>query len=214
MTPDRAVELIANRLGNRGSSLNAQIIVELQTAQIDLEQRPELPWFLLNYADTLTMTVSTASSAVPSDFLMEDDYGGIFGIDTGDSSATKRVVKKDFDTLQGRKTAFFSTNNFPEFYALQNASFYWYPTPDAAYTYALWYYRQDPTTIVAAGATNLWLTNAPDVLYNLAGWNIARYLRFPEAVPFFEADFKVAFAQMMAKTEARRQAAFPLDMGG
>src|SRR3990167_114833 len=138
----------------------------------------------------------------------------MFGTDTGSASATKRIVKKDFETLERNKTVFFNDADFPEFYALQNATFYWYPTPDQAYTYALWYYRKDPTTISAGGAANLWLTDAPDVLYNLAGWNIARYLRFPEFAPMFEMDYKQALLRMMAKDEARRQAAFDAELGG
>ena len=214
MLPDAAVDLIANRLGNRGAALDSQIITELQAAQIEMEATPELPWFLLKYDSALTMTASTATSAVPSDFVLEDDYGGMFGIDTVSNSATKRIVKKDFDTLQGKKTAFFNDADFPEFYALQNATFYWYPTPDKAYTYALWYYRADPTTISAGGVTNLWLTHAPNVLYNLAGFNIARYLRFPEVASLFEADYRAAHGQLIAKNEARRQAAMLSEMGG
>lgn len=203
-----AVSTIAARLGKRGATFNNEILLELQAAQEELETGPQMPWFLLNH-DTTTATVAdTKTIAIPTDFLLEDDYGKMFIV--GTDGGYNLCQKNDYDTL--RRSGFFETNKIPEQYALQDAIVSFFPTPDAAYTLDWHYYKRDDALTTAAA--NAWMTEAPMVLLNKAGLEMARFLRDQNAVGIFDANFARAVASMWARDEARRQAGATPSMAG
>lgn len=210
MTPDEAVTLITNRLGNRGTAFNTEAIAEMQAAQRELEELPEPPWFLLTYNTSLATVAGTRTVSVPSGFLMEDIYSQLWVVDT--EGVKHRVTKKDYDTLQGSKHL--TESKIPEFFALQNDSLYFFPLPDRVYSLEWFYYTKDPTTIVAGGDTNLWLTHAARAIYTLAGYNLALFMRFNESAAVFYSEHQRALGQLMIRDEARRQAALEAYMGG
>lgn len=209
MTRDEAVDLIAARLGNRGDTFDAQIVTEMQTAQIKMEELPELPWFLLYNDTSLTTAANTKTLALPSGFLLEDDFSEMFVI-ASDGSYHK-VKKGDYSTLRG--SAFFNSASRPERFALQGSTLYFFPTPDAAYSLEWFYYKAD-TTLSAGSTENAWLTYAPGVLIAQTGIQLARYLRDPAGVSIFNAEYNEAIARMWTRHEARRQAALDAFLGG
>ena len=203
-----AVSTIAARLGKRGTAFDSEILLELQAAQEEMETGPQLPWFLLNHDTTTATVLDTKTIAMPTDFLLEDDYGKMFIVDTdGDYNLCR---KNDYDVL--RKSVNFSTSGVPEQYALQDAIVSFFPTPNAAYTLDWHYYKRDDA--LTAAAANAWLTDAPMVLLNKAGLEMARFLRDQSAISIFDANYARAVAAMWARDEARRQAGMQLTMGG
>ena len=208
MLGSEAVSIIAARLGNRGTVFNTQILTELNAAQEEMQTGAQLPWFLLNH-DTTTVTVAaTKTLAVPTGFLLEDDYGKLFLVDA--DGGYNLVVKNDYDVL--RKSPFFDTSAIPQQYALVEDVLFFYPTPDIAYTFDWHYYKNDND--VTTAAENAWLKNAPMVLLNKAGMEIARFLRDSQAVALFSENYSRAIGAMWVRDEARRQAGAQLSMGG
>ncbi len=203
-----AVSTIAARLGKRGTTFNSEILLELQAAQEEMETGPQLPWFLLTNDTSTTTTAATRTTSVPTDFLLVDDYAKLFLIDA--DGGYNLCEKNDYDVL--RKSPFFDDTKIPEQYALQFETFYWFPLPDIAYTFDLWYYKRDDALTTAAA--NKWMKNAPMVLLNKAGVQMARFFRDAQALQIFDGDFNRAVASMWARDEAQRQAGQQLSMGG
>ncbi len=210
MTRDEAVSIIEDRLGQRGTTFDTQIITEMKAMQVQLERMPTLPWFLLYHDTSLVMVAETQTVTVPSGFLLEDDYSYMYVIDTDASSTTKRCVKGTYDELKG--SSYFGTNKLPERFALQKKELYFFPTPDAAYSIDWFYYAAD--TVLSTNVTNEWLTEAPELLISKTGLKIARYLRNVDLIALFKEDYNEALALMWAQDEARRQAALDAYMGG
>ncbi len=208
MTRDEAVSLLEDRLGNRGTTFDTLIVTEMKAAQTRLEMLPQLPWFLL-YHDTGLVTVAgTKTVALPSAFLMEDEYSQLFIIDSLGNYT--RVVKKSYDTLRG--SGHFTTNDLPKFFALQKTTLYLWPTPDAVLSLDWFYFAQDTT--LGSNVENEWLKYVPELLVAAAGLRVARYMRSAELIQLFDVDYKSALAEMLIQDEARRQSALDAYMGG
>jgi len=208
MDRDSAVALIASRLGNRGTALNAQIILELQAAQEELEGLPGLPWFLLFHDTSLTMVANVETLTVPSGFLLEDDYSRMFLI--GTDGGYRTVTKSDYDTLRG--SSFLTGSGYPEKFALQGNTVHFFPTPNVAYALDWHYYKA--ADVLTTNIENAWLASAGGVLINFAGMRIARFLRDQQAVTIFKEDYLTALDRLNKHDEARRQAALDAFLGG
>ena len=208
MLRDAAVAIIASRLGNRGSAFDATIVTEMQAKQTDLEQEGQLRWFLLTQNTALSTTAATKTLAAPSGFLMEDDYAGFWVI--GTDGVYNRIKKKDYDTMRGSE--FHDENGLPEAYSLQGSTFYFWPTPDIAYSLQLNYYVAD--TVLSSNVTNQWLTYAPGLLIAETGLEIAKSFRDDEAIKYFGSARNEALRRLWNQDEARRQAGLEAVMGG
>ena len=201
-------DLISARLGNRGSGFDTQIETEIKFAQVEQEAFAQLPWFLINYDTSQATAANTKTITIPTDFLMEDDYTQLAAVHTDGSY--RKLYKDDYDSL--RTSTFFETNRFPEQYAIVGDTVFFFPTPDAAYSLDWHYYKK--ATVLSSNAENSWLANAPGVLLNKAGMQMARFLRDANAIGIFTQDYGMALKQMYDFDEARRQAAMKLEMGG
>jgi len=213
---DTAVALVAQRLGNRGSTFNTQIINELKSAQSIMEARPTLPWFLLSRDTTLVATggsdntalpSTTATSTVRGSFIQEDDFGRL----TINVSGTyTKVEKGDYNSLRG--TTFYTTSALPTRYSIQAGTIFWFPTPDTTYATDIFYYQQDK--VLTANIENEWLKYVPDVLITRATGQMAKYLRDPAMLTAAIEEHTALVADMDAQTIARRAAALDNDTGG
>ncbi len=210
MTRDEAVAVIAARLGNRGSTFDTQIVTEMKLMQTELEQMPMLPWFLLVHDTSLATVAEMQTVAVPTAFLLEDDYSHMFITDNAASPSTTRVVKGTYDDLKGAK--FYGTNKLSERFALQKETLYFFPTPNDAYSLDWFYFGAD--TVLSTDVENEWLKRAPELMISRTGLKIARFLRDQGAQELFQADANEALNKMWAQDESRRQAALDAYMGG
>ena len=212
MTRDDARAIVARRLGNRGTSLDTEIVAELQQAQLELELLPELPWFL-SYRDvSLTTTANQAYVTLPATFIMVDEDKGVR---ITDSSGNRQPLIKT-KHAQALNREWFNDNQdaaLPEVYDIQNLLMYVYPTPDAAYTLEVSYFKQDDA-LSAVSTENNWLKYAPDLLIAYAGGKVALFNGFPEQYPVWDAEYKRALARMWAQSVARTEADNSAYLGG
>lgn len=215
MNRGEAIDLIAQRLGNRGTSLDTQIALELQQAQREMEALPELPWFLSVKNTSLSTTASTRTVTLPSTFLFEDEDEGFL---ITDSNGKKHELRKA-NYLDGSLADYLTNDDegdakgLPEQYSIHAQILYLFPTPDKAYTLELNYYATD-TTLSTDAIENDWLLYASDVLIARAGLQMSRFLRDPELVQLFGADLSTAVRRMVDQSTARRMAGRVSQMGG
>ena len=204
--------IIAQRLGNRGTALDTQIVLELQQAQIELELFPELPWFISTRNTSLSTTADSNTVTLPSTFIMVDeDKGFLITTSSGDK---KELLKTEHKT--GTVDEFLGntdTNTLPEQYDILIQTMYLYPTPNAVSALELHYFDQDDV-LSASTTENLWSKWAPDMLIAYAGERVARFNGFDNATAQFSTDFSNAFARMTRQNIARSMMDSNAKMGG
>lgn len=198
MTRDEAVTLIKGRLSRRSdSALEEFIILELKQAQILLEGKAFLPWFLVSNDTCKTLTISQDYIGLPPDFLREYDDDAVWI--SGDSTCRKQILKKeDREVLSGECGK-------PNRYAIVGNYFYLGPVPDAAYSLRMIYYKQD--TVLTENVENKWLKYASAVLIGTAGEVIAkRYVRNDVIAQEFRNEAREAFLELQGFNQARLDA--------
>lgn len=99
MTRDQAVARIKRQLAFK-QTLDTEIVEELQDAQIDLEQRPTKPWFLLSEQSTTLTEINEDRVLVPPDFLEEHEEGALEFVPADTTRKPIRLVKEDWDLLK------------------------------------------------------------------------------------------------------------------
>jgi len=207
MTRTAATTLIMQRLGKR-TGLDADVVVELQQAQLDLELGEFLPWFLTKALSGLTTTANVRAVALPSDFLRETDHK--WWLTTTDGA--KELYKGSYDELYARER-FGSDYLTSNYYAIVGTSMYHFPTPTTAMAIEGFYFAKD-ATLAAAETENNWLTWAPGVLVAKAGMRMGRTLRDEQVIGLFKEDYIEAYNKLIAANIAREQAALNAVMGG
>lgn len=116
-------------------------------------------WWLDAVSSGLTTTASQASDTLPTDLLSIDEVT----ITVNNDAYPLETVPYDYYRwLQTDETDLVGQ---PFKYSLFNNSIWWYPTPDQAYTYTL-YYRKRLTALSADSDTNDWITY---------GWRLLRW---------------------------------------
>jgi len=146
MTYSELVQLIKDYLENSGTTFSTNIDTFIKQAEeriyYDVDIHP------LRKTATGTLTASTATLSVPSDFL-----GAIsFRITNGSSEYVYLLPKQEDFLSEAYPDADTGT---PIYYAISDdTNFILAPTPDSAYVYQL-KYRYDPESIVTA--TTTWL---------------------------------------------------------
>jgi len=203
MLRDEAVDIIADRLGNR-TDLDTRIIAEMQLSQTMLEQTwgaTDMPWFLLKELGEQASTSTVAGQErleVPSDFLREPEGGALWVQDT--DGTWSGLCKHDIDFLRKHESA----TGLPRGYALVGKYFRFYPTPDAAYSVRMLYYASD--TVLSSNVTNSWLTYAPELLIASTGARIAYYIQDQQVAQLFLAQREIAFRAVISASIARDSA--------
>jgi len=197
-----ALTLLKFRLGSRtDADLDVLIPLEMDQTQFELERGGEPPWFLLSSETTLTTVAATREVAVPADFLLEADDDSLRYIDA--NGGVTELEKGEYDASI---LYWGDTQGAPAGYTLTGQEFQIFPLPDAAYTLKLRYFAQDtlPSTM-AVGATNLWLTWAPDLLMARTGRRLASYLRDTELLAVFAQEEILAQTRLRNETIAREE---------
>lgn len=183
MTRDQISDQIKIGLGFKaGTVLDSTIVAQIQIAQSMLEKEAELPDFLKKAYSGLTTVVNTQTLNVPNDFLKEFSEDQLFARDP-DSNAETPIVSEE----QGEARLRFPINDVPgvpKLYSIVNGIFYFYPTPDKAYSLQGTYYAADQ--VLANGSDEFkWAKNLPEALIGKAGFVIASGLRDVNAMQVF-----------------------------
>lgn len=206
MTRSQIIALIAKRLLNR-TDLDVDILNEMDLAQATALERNGrlLPWFLESEVATTDTVVGEERIAVPDDFAMEKEGGGLFIYDStaGDEPWIK-LVKDDYDALV---QTYQDAQERPSHYSLGGRYFRLKPTPNAIYPVKQIYFAQDtaPSLLVDGNATNLWLTYAPDLMIAVVAQAIAsKYLQDQELAGSFNQDITRAWDRINVETEAQQ----------
>lgn len=207
MTRATATSLVMQRLGKR-TGLDANVVVELQQAQRDLEDGEFLPWFLKKALDGITTTSGTKVVALPSDFIRETDEKWWLGTSDG----LVRLYKGGYSELYEREL--FDVDYLSSYYyALVGTNMYHFPTPASAMAITGFYFARD-AELSAAETENNWLKYASGLLVAKAGIRMSKTLRDAEAFKLFESDYAEAYNKLIAANVAREQAASNAVMGG
>lgn len=211
MTRSEAVALVKQVLGFQ-TNRDATIVTNMQLQQSKLELMPTKPWFLLSTPQDLTTTANVAYVAVPTDFLCDNDEGGMWYYDsTADAGYELTEMKKDdYDVLVENYRG--STTGIPEAYALMGERLYLFPTPDAAYTLKYIYYKK--AALLASDVENEWLQHIPELLIGKTGAMMAASLRDFEALKVFNLMIQENMALLESQNEARKHTGKEMQIGG
>ena len=185
MLRDTAVARIQQKLGFKTTQAD-EIITAIQDAQIKLELRDELPWFLRTEIASASTVVDEERLAVPTDFIREVEESALFIFDataTDPEDEWVALEKGESDTLR----VDFPGTGTPQAYSLDGPYFRLFKTPDAVYTMKMVYYKQD--TILTSNIENDWLKYIPFLLIGKAGMDFAQDLRDANALAFFTEMF-------------------------
>lgn len=206
-----AVARVKQMLGFK-TNLDAEIVQAMIEVQDQLEEDPELPWFLRFNDETLVTVADNHQLAVPTGFIR--DAGEDFSVVDGDSEShslvrdTKGYLKiryqdpSDADIEEG----------LPRQYALINNVWFFYPRPDAAYVLSTVYYKKDDP--LTTDIQNKWLQRLPEILIARSGLYIAAGLRDDKAIAAFNALNTLATAKLNQTTTAHDQSGNKPVIGG
>lgn len=208
MIGSQAITMMKGRLqrGTAGSpTLDALILLELQAAQLRLEEAPTLPDFLITEESSQVVIEGEARVAIPDDFIREVESDAMQVENTEVVPSTKTTLTKDFyDAIRYR---YASDVEMPRKYALSGGYFRLRPVPNKG-TYLLWmtYYAHD--VLVTLNDANRWLTYNPDLLMSEAGVVVATSLGNEKALSLFSNLRAEAMKLLAVNTIAREMANF------
>jgi hypothetical protein len=184
MTRDEAIEIIKRGLGFLNSTIHDTAIVEaLKRAQAIREGGLSLPWFLLREDETVAITPSQQSYALPTGFLKEDiDFNPVSITDAqGNVYYIDPIGYEEAVRLYAG-----ATEGGPEVYSLRGSTINVFPLPDTTYTLTWSYYKTDDK--LDTNIENLWLLHAPYVLVADAGLKMATDLRDLEGTSIYRSE--------------------------
>jgi hypothetical protein len=193
-----------------GTGLDADINSQIQQAQKELEEEPELPWFLKKAYSGLSTVALTQTVSVPADFLRELDDDQLFVRDT---SSNETAVVADQQGFLRQRYPISDDPGTPKGYSIVNGVFYFYPIPDAVYSIQGTYFASD-TTLAADGDTNKWSFHLPEILIGKAGYVIASGLRDQMAMQDFAGVYGRAVQKLNEKNTADEAAGSKPVAGG
>ncbi len=204
MNGEEVVALVKRRMARFGSStsLDADVVIELNQAQKRLELNPFLPWFLLSERSTISTVEAEARIIVPTDMIREYEEGTLWVLDAqgGEHELTKNL----WDELKNDSR--FDGTGRPKRYATVGLYFRLRPIPDAIYTLRMIYYKAQ-SVIVQDGTTNQWLTWGTDLLVAEAGFILATsYTQNDKSAKMFRDMIPAEMTRLMIADEARKHA--------
>lgn len=207
MLRDEAVSWVQFHLGNR-NDLTTQAQNALIAAQDELERQDFLPWFLRTEVMPITTTINEERLSVPSDFIREWEEGSLYIVETDG-----KLTELDKDTLSILRTQFKgAVAGKPTNFALDNAYFRLFPTPNLVYTIKLIYYAH--AAKLSINIENAWLKNAPWMVIAGAIMILAPGLRDNTAFTIAEKKMMSAKSDVVKSGEARDIEGRRLQMGG
>lgn len=191
-----------------GTDDDDNIILQLQESQRLLEKGKDLPRFLIEEDDTLTVTEGTADVAIPTGFLREVDEEGFHYVD----STTDETVWLEKLSYEEAKRRFSESDpGRPIAYAIRKDTFAFFPERDADYDLTWSYYKA--ADVLSTDVENAWLANNPEALIGHAGMVYARDLNNQGAQQRFMQMYQEAWSGQFAEDVERERDNDPLFMG-
>lgn len=203
MTKQEAIDLIKARLGSReDSDLDALVAAELALSQSSLEASPPYYWFCEKEDVNRQVTALVPTIAVPSGFIIEIEER-VLEV-SADNITFVPLTKMTLDDLRAKYAG--AAAGQPFNYAMKNNKIYFGPTPDIEYYIRQDYHGRDTAiTALGAGATNLWLTEAGDLLTAHAGLAVATWIKDSNASSAFGAMLQIAKQRVDTLHTAREE---------
>jgi hypothetical protein len=181
MTRDQAVARIQQGLGFRPDKATeiANILIERQR---QLERGRTLPLFLLVEDASLTLSASTNSISLPSNFLRRASSRIRYTV--SGQNRPEFISWKDYEDSLNAYEVNYSAG--PQVAVLRNSTILFAPTADKEYTLT-WDYYKKADVLSTGSSTNEWLDDdyLPELLIGEAGMAIAKDLRDKEAIAIF-----------------------------
>lgn len=188
MLRDAAVSRVLLGCGNRsGANLEAAVRDYFLDIQDELEQEPELPWFLRTEITSSETVPDEERVAPPTDFLAEWEDDALWFFDTAPEPGFpqwRALQKAEMDgirqdayklyTSSGDDPANPTTIVKPMAYAFDGRYFRISPVPDKIYQLRMIYFKKDQT--LATNIENLWLKYAHDIFIGAAGQRLGEDL--------------------------------------
>lgn len=206
-----AQSVVSSKLGKRDHLItNGTIDNELFLTQNALEEGAFLPWFLKSTL-TLTAVASTATIAIPTGFIREDDESVMKIVVSGKQYP---IFKASEDFLIAEWQS--ESEAQPKNYYLDATDFVLYPTPEKTYTIKLRAYMKDTSILGFANTsvTNLWLTHAGNVMVTRTAMVLAKNLQNPSLAKALQSEYQEAMRQLIGADTARSVAARDIIKGG
>jgi hypothetical protein len=212
VTREEIKDSLIVRLGQR-SDLSTSIEREIKMAQIWLENRPFLPFFLQKNDYTVNTASCLRNYALPSDFLREVDVAGIKGsflvgeVDESPCGLSDfhEMRKYDPGVLDVRYVN--AAPGMPAGYAIQGPEFLVGPAPDKVYLILLRSYYAKGAELISNSSSNVWTNNSPDSLIAATGLRMAMgFLKSEKVYAEFRGYFDEV-EQALMKTDVARQEA-------
>lgn len=204
MLRDAAVSKVQQLLGFR-SDKTAEIIQEFQDQQNELENSPELPFFLRTEVEDMVSVVDDERMALPEGFIREWDEDALWikANELGEPQWSKLVkdgpaylresLQLDVDdttaeTVEtGRPIAYAIAKEFstdPPF-ADDTPDIILFPAPKEIFTFRMIYYKKDH--LLTSNIENRWLKYLPFLLIGKVGLVMGASFRDKEAIQIFGA---------------------------
>lgn len=213
MIRSAVIALIGQRLGKR-TTLDDVILSEMDLVQQTvLERNGRLqPWFLETEVATAGTTAEEERVALPTDFVMEKEEGGLWLYLANEEDPWVRLNKTDYQNMiQGHG----DTPGQPEEYSLGGLYMRLRPIPDAEYVLKMIYYAAQPLpSALAVGGENVWLKYAPDlVIAEVCKLVAEKHIQDFELANTFAPDIQRAWDRLHVETEAQQHTNRSYSMG-
>lgn len=196
MNVKQSLDILMRRLGNRTApGLRSACLDEMTAFQtLELEQAPELPWFIITEMTSGTAKANERRVKLPIDFLREVE-GAPFEYVDADGEAHE-VRKGDYSDLQD--TYGTEDTGPPERYDFRGDYVVLFPIPDQDYVvrFPEGYYARQPVPEDSTDSENAWFKNVADLVMATAGLRVSTNI-------LKDADLITAFSSDVAKAENR-----------
>lgn len=204
--------MVRYRLGNRTNFPADRIVLEMQLAQKRLERRPQLPWFLFAFDQSLPTVAAQDYVLHGTGFLREsEELGGLWYVDS--TGQWKPLIKDDYNILKSRTF----TPGIPTRYANGKDRFYLFATPDAIYDLRWAGFVSDDLPLVSSPTTyeNLWMANAENLLIAEVCLALGRQTQMtPDQIQGFMGEVAMYRLDLEDETLTREEAWKRSVMGG
>ena len=218
MTPAQMIARVRRGLGYNNGLAEDIILDALNDAQDLLEQEGDLPWFLEtpDYVD-LTTVAETETVAAPTGFIrLIDDSPKIWYYNESNNPVWVDLgFAYELDAVRDYYASVRTSEGSgpPVAVALQRLNFRLFPTPDAAYTLKLLYYKSEDA-LTADGDGNNWSAYGPHMLLNRAGMILAEDAKDDKSYASFRTRYMDAGRRLLTETQARKHNGATLERGG
>jgi hypothetical protein len=204
MYRDALIDIVASRLKRSSSSdFKTLCVDELHNIQLQLENGPLRPRFLMSEDSTAACTIGDDRLALPTDYISIPKEGALWRYDSSLDDPWVKMIRDDLSDLRGAINL--DESGAPTHYDLVGEYFYLMPVPDEAYTMKLNYYQKAADlSSYAYGSggslSNVWLDNVPMLLLNMLGEVMAQFhVRDEKAEDRFSKAAQAAYRRLELK---------------